>query len=337
MKINKKILFIILIIFTLILALILILEKSKPTNKTSIRIGISTYKSNDTFINDITKSIESSAKEFEKETGIQVTLDISSAKGSQRTQNEQIKRYISLNYDVICVNLVDRTDATSIIDSAISENIPIVFFNREPVDEDIFRGENIYYVGTDPRSTAILQSQILIDAYIADKEKIDKNNDGILQYVLLEGEMGHQDTIIRSELSISKLTQYGIKMEKLQNGTANWERSQAKALMLQWLEVHGDNIEVVICNNDDMALGASDAVEEMEIGNITILGIDATSDGIQAVKDGKLLGTIDCNCHEQGNSIFKLASSLALFSAPPDDMSFENDRYVKIIPKIFSH
>ena len=76
------------------------------------------------------------------------------------------------------------------VDLAQSEEVPLVFFNREPVREDILRGDHVYYVGTDARETARMQGEAVLQSYAASAEKIDKNGDGILQYVMLEGEMG---------------------------------------------------------------------------------------------------------------------------------------------------
>lgn len=304
-------------------------HRSEAKKKNSIKIGVSIYESNDTFVDLMVDSMVEKAKKYELETGIKVNLDVSSAKESQRTQNEQIKRYISLNYDVICVNLVDRTNASTIIDAAMDKNIPIVFFNREPVAEDIFRWENIYYVGTDAKATAVLQGQILIDAYNKNPEMFDKNGDGKLQYVMLEGEMGHQDAIIRTEWSVQTLTDYGIPMEKIESAAANWQRSQAAALMEQWINTYGKKIEVVLCNNDDMALGASDALTKANIDNIAVVGIDATQAGVKAVEEGKLLGTVDCNAQKQGETIFEISAGIWSEGNVPDNVKLENNRYVR--------
>lgn len=304
-------------------------HRSEAKQKNSIKIGVSIYESNDTFVDLMVDSMVEKAKKYELETGIKVNLDVSSAKESQRTQNEQIKRYISLNYDVICVNLVDRTNASTIIDAAMDKSIPIVFFNREPVAEDIFRWENIYYVGTDAKATAVLQGQILIDAYNKNPEMFDKNGDGKLQYVMLEGEMGHQDAIIRTEWSVQTLTDYGIPMEKIESAAANWQRSQATALMEQWINTYGKKIEVVLCNNDDMALGASDALTKANIDNIAVVGIDATQAGVKAVEEGKLLGTVDCNAQKQGETIFEISAGIWSEGNVPDNVKLENNRYVR--------
>ncbi|MGE4214072.1 MAG: galactose ABC transporter substrate-binding protein [Anaerotignaceae bacterium] len=304
-------------------------RKSTAQQKKSIKIGVSIYKSNDTFVNTMMEAMEAKAKKFEIETGIKVSLDVSSAKENQRTQNEQIKRYISLDYDVICVNLVDRTNASAVIEAAMDKNIPIVFFNREPVAEDIFRWENIYYVGTDAKSTAVLQGQILIDAYKKNPETLDKNGDGKLQYVMLEGEMGHQDSIIRTEWSVQTLTDYGIPMEKIESAAANWERSQGAALMEQWINTYGKEIEVVLCNNDDMALGAADALTKANITDIAVVGIDATQAGVKAVEEGNLLGTVDCNAQKQGETIFDISAGIWSDGNVPSNVMIENNRYVR--------
>lgn len=92
----------------------------KEEEKKSIRIGISLYRGDDTFINNIRSIIEEKAKEYERESGIKVTLDIQEAKGSQNTQNNQVERFIALGCDVLCINPVDRMDTSLIIDKAMT-------------------------------------------------------------------------------------------------------------------------------------------------------------------------------------------------------------------------
>ena len=98
--------------------------------------------------------MEQAAKEYEKETGVRVTLDVRDAKRNQLTQNSQVERMIDLGCDVLCVNMVDRSAASGVIDQAMESDIPIVFFNREPVAEDMNRWEKLYYVGADAKESA---------------------------------------------------------------------------------------------------------------------------------------------------------------------------------------
>ena len=131
----KKIIFASLagIMMMVVIIAVLIFNKNEEgtTDKKNIRIGVSLYRFNDTFISSIKKEMENYVKYYEKGNGIKLNLEIVDADGSQFTQNKQVDRFISLNYDVICINPVERADASVIIDKALAADIPVVFFNRE--------------------------------------------------------------------------------------------------------------------------------------------------------------------------------------------------------------
>lgn len=295
--------------------------------KTSIRIGVSLYRGDDTFINNIRGELEDCAKEYEQKHGVKVTLDIQDAKGSQNTQNNQVERFISLGCDVLCINPVDRTAASGIIDRAMNAGIPVVFFNRQPVEEDMARWDQVYYVGAVAKESAVLQGSIVVDQYRKDPKSLDKNGDGVVSYVLLEGESSHQDSLIRTEWSIQTLKDGGVPIEKIAGGIANWERSQASALMEQWLEQHPDTIELAVCNNDDMALGALDAIERAKAEGICLVGIDATTPGLEAVYAGKFMGTVSADKEQYAAAIFSIAAARALGQPVPEELPLEEGRY----------
>ncbi len=295
--------------------------------KTSIRIGISLYRGDDTFINNIRSILEEKAKEYERENGIKVTLDIQDAKGSQNTQNSQVERFISLGCDVLCINPVDRMDASVMIDRAMNAQVPVVFFNRQPVEEDMNRWDQLYYIGVDAKETAMLQGQMVVDLYREQPSAVDRNGDGVVSYVLLEGESSHQDSLIRTEWSIRTLKDGGVPVEKITGGIANWERSQASALMEQWLGSYPDTIELVVSNNDDMALGALDALERAGVTGVNVVGIDGTTPGIEALESGKLLGTVSSNKEIYGSAVMGLAVSKALGEAGPEEYPLSDGHY----------
>lgn len=295
--------------------------------KASIRIGISLYRGDDTFINNIRGELEEKAKEYERENGIKVTLDIQDAKGSQNTQNNQVERFISLGCNVLCINPVDRMDASAIIDKAMTAGVPVVFFNRQPVEEDMNRWDQLYYIGVDAKETAVLQGQMVVDLYREQPMAVDINGDGVVNYVLLEGESSHQDSLIRTEWSIQTLKDGGVPIEKITGGIANWERSQASALMEQWLLAYPDTIELVVSNNDDMALGAIDALERAEITGVNVIGIDGTIPGLEALGNGKMLGTVSANKELYASAIMELAISRALGEPLSEEYPLEEGTY----------
>ncbi len=295
--------------------------------KRSIRIGVSLYRGDDTFINNIRGELEHHAKNYEQEQGIKVILDIQEAKGSQNTQSNQVERFISLGCDVLCVNMVDRTMASAIIDKAMTAEVPVIFFNRQPVEEDMARWNQLYYVGIAAKESAQLQGSILVDKYREDPASLDINGDGVVSYVLLEGESSHQDALIRTEWSVQTLKDGGVPIEKITGGIANWERSQASALMEQWLEQYPDTIELIICNNDDMALGAIDAMNRASVEGIQLVGIDGTTPGLEAVRSGKLLGTVSADKEQYAGAIFSIAVSKALGQEINEEFELEEGQY----------
>lgn len=310
-------------------------DKEEP--RTSIRIGISLYRSDDTFINNIRSIMEEKAKEYEKEREIKVILDIQDAKSSQNTQNNQVERFISLGCDVLCINLVDRMDASTIIDKAMTAGVPVVFFNRQPVEEDMNRWDHLYYIGVDAKETAVLQGQMIVDLYREQPLAVDLNGDGVVSYVMLEGETNHQDSLIRTEWSIQTLKNGNVPIEKITGGIANWERSQASALMEQWLLAYPDTIELVVSNNDDMALGAIDALDRVGITKINVIGIDGTTPGLEALENGKLLGTVSANKEIYGSAIIELAASCAMGENPPQEYPLTDGIYYWAPQEILVH
>lgn len=309
----------------------------KEEEKTSIRIGVSLYRGDDTFINNIRSVMEERAKEYEQEHGIKVTLDIQDAKGSQNTQNNQVERFISLGCDVLCVNPVDRMDVSVIIDRAMTAEVPVVFFNRQPVEEDMNRWDQLYYIGVDAKETAILQGQMVVDLYREQPLAVDTNGDGVVSYVLLEGESSHQDSLIRTEWSIQTLKDGDVPIEKITGGIANWERSQASALMEQWLTAYPNTIELVVSNNDDMALGAIDALDRAKVTGVNVVGIDGTTPGVEALENGKLLGTVSANKENYGSAIVELAASCALGEACPEEYPLTDGVYYWAPQEILIH
>ncbi len=302
-------------------------DAQKAEEKESVRIGISLYRGDDTFINNIRSELEEKAKEYEREHNVKVMLDIQDAKGSQNTQNNQVERFISLGCDVLCINPVDRMDASNMIDKAITARVPVVFFNRQPVEEDMNRWEQLYYVGVDAKETAVLQGQMVVDLYEKRPEAVDLNGDGVVSYVLLEGESSHQDSLIRTEWSIQTLKDGGVPIEKITGGIANWERSQASALMEQWLAAYGETIELVVSNNDDMALGAIDALDREGVKKVNVIGIDGTMVGLEALENGKLLGTVSANKELYASAILEIAVSCAGGEAPPEEYALTDGAY----------
>ncbi len=296
-----------------------------------IKIAVLTYDEHDTFIDSMTKYMTKWCRQKEKETGKRITLSVVGAKKSQLTQNDQVQKFISESYDVLCVNLVDRTDAMVIIDKAMESDTPVIFFNREPVEEDLARWDKIFYVGGLARQSAELQAKIIIDA-LSDPKKfasIDANGNGTIQYVILEGEAGHQDTLVRTSVCPKELMNAGFSLEKLGDEYANWDRDQGRTRMRELIDRYPFQIEMVIANNDDMALGAIDAIEESNYPlDPFVVGINGTDEALEAIRTMKLDGTVYNDYAGQAEMIMEMAYSLGVGEDFPANVDLTFDKYV---------
>lgn len=325
-------------VIVLVVGFISMMSRVASPKKNVIKIGLCLYRFDDTFISNVRQEIEEYVKEYEKEHDIKINLEVVDARDNQNTQNHQVERFVSLDYDVLLINVVDRFAASNMIETAVGANIPIVFFNRKPVDDDLNRADNIYYVGAGPKAAGIEQAKIIINAYNENPHSIDIDGDGVINYVLLEGEPSHQDSLVRTEWVIKTLQENNIPINKLNGAIGNWERAQGSALMEDFLNKYS-NIDLVISNNDDMGLGAIDAIERANnITGIKVVGIDGTKEALEAINEGKLLGTIESDKKEYAKAVVEIAMHSIGKSDLPDDVNaklMENRTYdVGQIPRV---
>lgn len=275
--------------------------KAKPT------IGVAIYKFDDTFMTGVRDQIAKAA------TG-KATVNIVDGQNSQPTQNDQIDLFLNKHMNALAINPVDPTAAGVIIDKAKAANTPVVFFNREPSASDMAKWDKVYYVGADAKQSGTYQGQMLADYWKAHPE-MDKNHDGVMQIVILEGQPGNSDTIARTKYSVQAIEDAGIKVQVLAKDYGNWDRSTAQDKMAAFLGSQGDKIEAVDANNDDMALGAIEALKAkgyFQNGKyMPVVGVDATAPGQQALQDGTLLGTVLNDAKNQGIATLNLADVLA--------------------------
>lgn len=274
------------------------------------KYGVSLYKFDDTFINSTGVNITNRAKEAGG-----VTVVLSDGKGDQPTQNDQVDAFITQGVKALGINMVDRTAASVIIEKAKAKDVPVVFFNREPIESDMNIWDKVYYVGAKAEESGTMQGQALANYWKANLEKADRNKDGVLQYVMLTGEPGHQDAELRTEYSVKALKAEGLKVKELAKDTGMWQRVNGQEKMAAWITAYGDQIEAVIANNDDMALGAIEALKAAGYFQndtyIPVLGVDASAPAIDSLKNGFLYATVLNDAKNQGYATFDIMDALA--------------------------
>jgi methyl-galactoside transport system substrate-binding protein len=150
--------------------------------------------------------------------------------------------------------------------------------------------------------------------------------------VLLKGEPGHPDAEARTSYVIKTLNDQGYKTQQLQMDTAMWDTAQAKDKMDAWLSgPNADKIEVVIANNDAMAMGAIEALKAHNKASIPVFGVDALPEALALVKSGAMAGTVLNDADNQAKATFDLAKNLAEGKAATDGTQYKiEDKIVRI-------
>ncbi len=275
-------------------------------------------------------------------------VDIKSydSQNSQLIQNEIIEELLDDNPRLMIINPVDRLGAYTIINEAKKQEIPLIFINREPLKKDMNSWDQLYYIGAPAENSAIIQSEMIIELFgnPNNLSDLDKNSDQIIQLVIFKGEQGHQDAEIRTEVVVDELEKYGYELEIISIEICDWQRDKAYEGMNKLLFDLEGEIELVISNNDAMALGAIDSMIENELFVdidlngiidpeidtwIPVVGIDGIADAIPYIDNGYLYGTVINDSQTMSLVLIELVQAI-LDGTNLDDLSFElvNDKYI---------
>lgn len=269
--------------------------------------GVCIYDGTDTFMASLRLHLETYAQG-------KARLTVYDSRNDQNLQNDQVEGMLEAGADVLIINPVDRLAAGYLIEKARKRQTPVLFVNKEPLLEDLLLYEHAFYVGADGAQSGRLSGEILAEYFLAHPEA-DKNGDGTVQYVLIKGEPGHQDAELRTQNALKPLQEAGFRVEKLQEDTGMWRRQLGQEKMAGFLLAWGDQIECVIANNDEMALGAINALKAAGYFSggrfMPVVGVDAISQAIEALRQGSLLGTVFNDGEQQAMAAVDLAILLA--------------------------
>ena len=289
------------------------------------RIGVTIYKYDDNFMSLMRKEINKEAKVLND-----VELLMNDSQNAQSIQNDQVDVLLSKGVKALAINLVDPAAAPTIIGKAKPDNIPVIFFNKDPGAKAIGSYEHAYYVGTDPKESGIIQGDLIAKQWKANPA-LDLNKDGKIQYVLLKGEPGHPDAEARTKYVVEQLNAKGIQTEQLFIDTGMWDAAMAKDKVDAWLSSSKANeIEVIISNNDGMAMGALEAARAHG-KQLPIFGVDALPEVLQLIKKGEIAGTVLNDGVNQGKAVVNLANNLSHGKPATEGTKWElKDRVVRI-------
>ena len=264
-----------------------------PAAPLAATLGVSMALFDDNFLTSVRASMGSRAQQLNA--GIQ----FEDAQNDIGRQLNQIENFIAQKVDAIIVNPVD-TDATPRITRlAVRAGIPLVYVNRLPADKQLPPG--VAFVGSDKTQSGTLQMR-----------EVCRLLQGRGNIVIMMGELTNQSARQRTQDVFDVIARppcHGIQVVAKQ--TANWKRTEAADLMTNWLSA-GLRPQAVVANDDEMAIGAIQSLKQAKLLSSTVVaGIDATADGLAALKAGELKATVFQNGAAQGAGAVDTALKLA--------------------------
>jgi len=298
MKILKRILSLITIIF---LMSAILTDRSKKVISTAsaetkpAKVAVFIWDFKDEYLSLIRKNLE----DIQKENPGKIEYTFYDGKRSEDIQNEELDKVLKEGTDLILLNIVNRGDAKTVIDTIKEYNIPVILFNREPLTPvPIQSYSRALYIGTEAAQAGELQGKMLIDVWNTSKVYIDKNKDGIMQYFMLEGPSDNTEAIARTKYSVSTIEKAGIKTQQVSLRICDWLEDLAYNATKSVYEKYKDEIEVIIANNDAMAIGAIKALQEYgynkgdKLKTIPVVGVDLIPEAKEYIEKGYMLGSV---------------------------------------------
>ncbi len=275
------------------------------------KVGVLIYKYDDTYIstvrNALTKALDGKA-----------VIEMQDGKNDQATQNDQLDVMIEKGVDVLCVNMVDAKAASGVVEKASAAGIPTIFFNREPDSDTIKTYDKACFIGTNAADAGKMQGDIIKEIFDEHPE-YDLNGDGKIQYTMFQGEPDNPEAIARTKYSVDQAVANGLQMEQVgETQVCNWDTETAQKAMEAILAANEGKVELVIANNDGMAIGCIAALSNIGYNTgaegapfVPVIGVDATDAAKDAISKGQMSATVLQDGEAMGNAIAAVALNAA--------------------------
>lgn len=268
--------------------------------------GVCWYNFADTFISSARQTLEDAAA-----ASGWLTLSSADSAFDVPTQANNVNLFLTQDVDYLLVNNLDTAGTANLIQQAKEAGKTIIFLNTNtPTDEEFAMYDNVWFI-----SSLADQSGTIMGNYAAkywqEHPEADRNGNGMLDYVMLIGFEWHYDSLARRDYSIAAVEAAGIKTNKVYEAVCNYSRADAMNTMQSILTSNSDDVEAVFAANDDMALGAIEAMKaagwfDDDGPKIPVCSVDATAVGCEALAEGTLLGTALNNPVTLGNLAYRL-------------------------------
>ena len=237
---------------------------------------------------------------------IGVDLQVEDATDDVAKQLDQINNFIASGVDAIIVNAVDTSATEAMTNAAAAAGVPLVYVNREPINVDVLPDNQAFVASNEIESGTLESFQVCRNLRAAGKAG------GAKGYVLM-GQLSNQAAVQRTKdvHDVIGMDMCNF-MTLIDEQTAEWSRDKAQDLMTNWLS-SGEDFDFVLANNDEMAIGAIQAMKAagIDMASVQVGGVDATQDALVAMQAGDLDVTVFQDAFGQGSGSVNAALALA--------------------------
>lgn len=310
-------------------------QGTEPASSGELKVGVFYYTYADTYISSVRTALDNEL------TNLGVNYQNFDGNNNQTTQNEQIQTAITDGYNLLVVNMVTSGSpdvANEII--KLAGGVPVVFFNRA-IEADGEEGtvlnanSSICFIGTDAPEAGHLQGKMVGEYLVKHFDECDLNGDGVITYAMFKGDEANVEAIYRTQYGVedadavltaagkpaleyfdaSNSAKYQVDMDGAWSAKAATDYMNTN--LAQYNETNKNMIEVIICNNDNMAEGAISALEAAGyntgaegVTTIPVFGVDATDAAKELIAAGKMTGTVKQDAEGMAAAISSVVNSV---------------------------
>ena len=313
-----------------------------PAEEGALNVGVFYYNYADTYISSVRAALDAELD------ALGITYTDYDGNNSQTTQNEGIQTALTNGCNLLIVNMV-TSGSTDVANEIISmaNGVPVIFFNRA-VENDGEEGtvlnayDSICFIGTDAPEAGHLQGKMVGEYVLENYDAVDLNGDGVISYAMFKGDEANVEAIYRTQYGVEDadavLTEAGkpaLEYFDASNSSkyqvdlqGAWSAQAATDYMntnlAQYNEANGNMIELIICNNDNMAEGCIAALNAAGYNNadggttIPVFGVDATAAAQELIAAGKMTGTVKQDAEGMAKAIAEVAAAVGEGTAMTD-------------------